>query len=89
MGTDRDRRREWMLPTMIRIPPHHPQSPTHPLLSSFSSLTPPLTGSDIPQVILKVTTREAGECVCMIDTLSNDMSCLSLFGHSVFQDLLS
>lgn len=36
MGTDRDRRREWMLPAMIRIPPHHPASPP-PLFPSFPS----------------------------------------------------
>lgn len=68
MRTDRDRRREWMLPALIKIPPHHPASP--PL--SFPSIALPLTGSLISRVILKVTISEANECVCMIDTLSND-----------------
>ena len=48
-----------MLPAVIRIPPHHLQ-PTH---SAPFSLPLPL--SDLPGVILKVTTREAGEmCPC-------------------------
>lgn len=86
MGTDRDRRRKWMLTALIRIPPHHlalcppPFLPLISLHRPSSDWEPHFSGH-----FKGYDKKSKRKCVCMIDTLSNDMNEHSFLSFQYFK----